>query len=350
MELSNYVIEQMGFCRTTAEDSISAEFHSLHTYEAQGLTLENDAPPVDAHGVVSGVPYQVAFGASVNALARRLLNDDLADDEEGWLVEHKCVAPFLMLHVGPTARYELTGSYVKFEETRITTYEGFPPARSELNDLENSVVPSVLSALACQFSQFHPTVKFKLVTRDVFGITPAGQTLFDFRIEMRGSLTTARGIGAPDVSLYLDRSTALAASISPKVSSFFQLALDEDDPLKRFLYFFLTVERQTHAAFAAIDHQGHLGTLTQGPDRVRVAMVDFFVAQSERWKALQERFVWCALSIWTQLTDADIASFKELKRVRDQLAHGEISAPSAQNVLAIEGLAKKLQLGPNADA
>jgi hypothetical protein len=79
-------------------------------------------------------------------------------------------------------------------------------------------------------------------------------------------------------------------------------------------------------------------------------MVDFFVAQSERWKALQERFVWCALSIWTQLTDADIASFKELKRVRDQLAHGEISAPSAQNVLAIEGLAKKLQLGPNADA
>ena len=312
--------------------------------------LENDAPVVDAHGVVSGVPYQMAFGASVNAIARRLVNDDLADDEGGWLAEHKCAPPFLMLHVGPTARHTLSGSYVKFEETRITTYEGFTPARSELKELENSVLPSALSALTCQFSRFHPTVKFKRVARDVFGITPAGQTLFDFRIEIRGSLTTARGIGAPDVSLYFSRSTALAASISPKVSSFFQLALEEDDPLKRFLYFFMTVERQTHAAFAAIDHRGHLGTLTHGPDRVRTAMADFFVAQSERWKALQERFVWCALSVWTQLTDADIASFKELKRVRDQLAHGEISAPSAQNVLAIEGLAKKLQLGPSGDA
>lgn len=349
MGLSNYAVEQMGFRRAGPDDVPSAEFHSLHTFEAEGLILEKDTL-IEAQGAIGGVSYHVALGTSVNAAARRLVVDDLTDDEERWLAEHKCTPPFLMLHVGPTARHTMTGAYVKLEEGRITTYEGFLLARAELKELEARILPNVLSALTCEFSRFHGSVKFKRVARDVFGITPEGKTLYDFGIEARGSMTTARTITASDATKYLACTTTLAASMSPKISRFFLLALEEDDPLKRFLYFFLTVERQTHAAFASVDHRGHIGSLTNGPARVRTSMADFLVAQSERWKALQERFIWCALSVWTQLTDADVDSFKEIKRVRDQLAHGEIATPPAHSVLAVEQLAKKLQLGPNADA
>lgn len=349
MGLSNYALEQMGFRRANPDDVPTAEFHSLHIFEAMGLILEKDAL-IEAQGVISGVSYHVALGTSVNAVARRLISDDLTDDEEQWLIAHKCTPPFLMLHVGPTARHTMTGVYVKLEEGRVTTYDGFLPARAEVKKLEAGILPNVLSALTCEFSRFHSSVKFKRVTRDVFGITPEGKTLHDFGIEFRGVGTTARTISATDATQYLARTTTLAASMSPKISGFFQLALEEDDPLKRFLYFFLTVERQTHATFASVDHRGHLTSLTNGPARVRTSMADFLVAQSERWKALQERFIWCALSVWTQLTDADVDSFKKIKRVRDQLAHGEIATPPEDSVLAVEQLAKKLQLGPNSDA
>jgi|CXWL01.1.fsa_nt_gi hypothetical protein len=348
MGLTNYAIEQMGFRRVTPDESFSAAFYSLHTFQAEGLVLEMDSV-VEAHGEIGNVPYHMALGTSLNAAARRLIADDLTDDEQGWLGEHKCAPPFLMLHIGPTARHIITGTYVKVEEERITTYDGFLPARAELKELEAVVLPNVLSALSCEFSTFHASVKFKRVTRDVFGTTPEGKTLFDFGVHLRGTATTAKAIAALDATQYLIRSAKLATSMSPKVSRFFQLALEEDDPLKRFLHFFLTVERQTHAAFASVDHRGHVVSLTNGPARVRASMADFLVAQSERWKALQERFIWCTLSVWTQLTDADVESFKDLKRVRDQLAHGEIATPPTYAVLAIEQLAKKLQLGPNAD-
>lgn len=348
MGLTNYAIEQMGFRRMTSGESFSAEFHSLHTFEAEGLALEKDSI-IEAHGVIGDMPYDMAIGASINAVTRRLIADDLTDDEQGWLGEHKCMPPFLMLHIGPTARHIMTGTYVKVEEERVTTYDGFLPARAELKKLEAAILPNVLSALSCEFSTFHASVKFKHVTRDVFGMTPEGKTLYDFGVQARGTLTTAKAIAAVDATQYMIRSTELAASMSSKVSRFFQLALEEDDPLKRFLYFFLTVERQTHAAFASVDHRGRLASLTNGPARLRVSMANFFVAQSEQWKALHERFIWCALSVWTQLTDADVDSFKDLKRVRDQLAHGEIATPPTHAVLAIEQLAKKLQLGPNAD-
>ncbi|HUW27186.1 MAG TPA: hypothetical protein VMV97_01130 [Sulfuriferula sp.] len=349
MGLSNYAVEQMGFRRADPKEAPSAEFHSLHTFEAAGLALEKDTL-IEAQGAIGGVSYHVALGTSVNAAARRLIADDLTDDEERWLVENKCTPPFLMLHVGPTAHHTMTGAYVKFEEGRVTTYEGFLPARAELKELESGILPNVLSALTCEFSRFHDSVKFKRVARDVFGKTPDGKTLYDFGIEIRGSMTVARAITASDATQYLARTTTLAASMSPKISRFFHLALEEEDPLKRFLYFFLTIERQTHAAFASVDHRGHIASLTNGPDRVRASMADFLVAQSERWKALQERFIWCALSVWTQLTDVDVDSFKEVKRVRDQLAHGEIATPPAHSVIAVEQLAKKLQLGPNTSA
>jgi hypothetical protein len=59
-----------------------------------------------------------------------------------------------------------------------------------------------------------------------------------------------------------------------------------------------------------------------------------------------ERFIWCALTVWTHLTDSDVESFSKVKTVRDQIAHGEIAAPPADAVQLVEHIASKLQLAP----
>ena len=168
----------------------------------------------------------------------------------------------------------------------------------------------------------------------------------DFGVEFRGELRASQPVPVPDLQGLLDRATSLATRMSPKVSRFYSLALNESDPLKRFLYLFLTIERQTHATFKTIDHGLRMTELTQVPQRVNSVGTSFFEAQSEKWKSLQERFIWCALTVWTHLTDIDVESFTKVKKVRDQIAHGEIAAPPPEAVQLVERVAGKLQLAP----
>jgi hypothetical protein len=168
----------------------------------------------------------------------------------------------------------------------------------------------------------------------------------DFGVEFRAEGHVSQSVVPSDLQGLLDRAMSLAARMSPKVSRFYSLALNETDPLKRFLYLFLTIERQTHATFKAIDHRLRMAELARVPERVNAVGTSFFEAQPEKWKSLQERFIWCALTVWTHLTDSDVESFTRVKKVRDQIAHGEIAAPPPEAVQLVERVAGKLQLAP----
>jgi hypothetical protein len=134
--------------------------------------------------------------------------------------------------------------------------------------------------------------------------------------------------------------------MNPKVARFFQLALDEDDPLKKFLYFFLAIEIETHATFAKIDHARNLSVLIAPPNRVAVSTQDFFDRQRQRWANLGDRFMWCVLCVWTHLCDADVEEFRSLKKIRDDIAHGSIATPPHSAVAGAQKLAAMLQLPP----
>ena len=130
------------------------------------------------------------------------------------------------------------------------------------------------------------------------------------------------------------------------MARFFHLALYDDDPLKKFLYFFLTIEIAIHVTFRKIDHASNLSALVAAPDRIAVSTQTFFVKQHKKWTNLRDRFVWCALCVWTHLGDADIEEFARLKRVRDDIAHGSIETPPYSAVTGAEKFAAKLQLPP----
>lgn len=120
--------------------------------------------------------------------------------------------------------------------------------------------------------------------------------------------------------------------------------LSHRDLLKKFLYFFLAIEIETHATFKRIDHVANLSTLITAPDRVAASTQDFFDGQRQRWINLRDRFLWCVLCVWTHLSDADVEEFGRLKSVRDDIAHGSIATPPHSAVIGAEQLAAKLQL------
>lgn len=138
--------------------------------------------------------------------------------------------------------------------------------------------------------------------------------------------------------------SALSTRLNVKVSRFFNLALFEEDDLKRFLYFFLALEVQTHLAFRAVDHSVHIGSLVPQASVAGRSAAALLERHTENMKNLRDRFVWCALCSWTSVTDSDVTEFKRLKDIRDSIAHGSIDAPPSEAVRAIKALTIKVLL------
>jgi hypothetical protein len=342
ISFSSEVIKSMGFRKIAADEPVVASFHSLHVYAVQGLMLE-DAPIVPTRGSISGTAYAFALGNSVNAVTQELLADNLADDEAAWARENRCAPPYAVIHVGPTAVHTCADGHVKEEGTGIATLDAFSAAKAELRLLEDRVLPMLIKSLNCGFGAEDHRVRFANISREVFGLTPRGVVVHDIRFQIDASLIGSRRLSADALKAQGARTATLAASMNPKVCRFFRLATEERDLLKKFLYFFLTLEIETHATFASIDHSANFARLLNNEARVQATSTSFFEAQRERWTNLLDRFAWCALCAWPSVTDADVSEFKRLKKIRDEIAHGSIAGPPAEAVQAAGGMAMKLQ-------
>jgi hypothetical protein len=345
ISVSEHFLEAMGLRSLSPSRPLAAMYHSLHVYEVQGFTLE--APSLEPiSGAVAGLVYTLSVGSSLNAICLSLVQDDYTNSEEEWQKERRCTPPYLVVHLGPTAQHESIVSHAKEEGREITTYDSFPAAKAELKVVEDKILPPLLSALTCTFSSNASAVRFLPIDRAVFGITPDGRTVHDFRLLGSASGSVSSKLEAAQIERRLASGVNIASAMNPKVARFFQLALDEDDPLKKFLYFFLAIEIETHATFKKIDHATNLSVLITAPDRVAVSTQDFFDGQRQRWTNLGDRFVWCVLCVWTHLCDADVEEFRRLKRIRDDIAHGSIATPPNSAVAGAGKLAGKLQFPP----
>ena len=107
--------------------------------------------------------------------------------------------------------------------------------------------------------------------------------------------------------------------------------------------FFLSIEVQTHQTFRKIKHQDQLANLSLPDDRIQLTSASFFGDSVRSWTSLKDRFLWCAHCAWTDLVQADVIEFARLKRTRDGIAHGDITVPGGNDVLAVEKLAIRLQ-------
>lgn len=345
MQLSNAALEGMGYRSVSATDSISAKFHFLHVYEVRGFTVDEPSLPVRT-GSVSGRQYELGVGQSVNAVCHALIGDGLAESEQEWQAEHKCTPPYLVVHLGPTEEHTFAGTHAKLDEPTMQTYSGFSAARVELRAWEQCVLPPLLAGLSSIFSLHDQPVRFVPTDHVFYGVMSDGRTVLDTQIlvSARGYVSTR--LSAEEAAERLASAMDIAGRMKQKVARFFHLALREDDPLKRFLYFFLAIEIETHATFTTIDHPGQISRLVLPAKHASATTQSFFDSQRQKWKSLGDRFVWCVLCAWPQLSDADVQVFKRLKAVRDDIAHGSIAAPPSDAVVLVEKLAAKLHLPP----
>jgi hypothetical protein len=336
----------MGFTQHTEDESIKGVFHKLYVFSVEGLIFEEDAL-TPSSGDVNSHAYAIGFGTKLNAICNRLVGDDLIDDEAKWIAENKISAPFAIVHLGPTSLHASSSRYAKEDKGEHYTHDGFEAARQEIKVLESKVISPLLSALESTFSADGHRVRFRYVSEVFYGTSLAGRTIHDLKFSISGNMTVSKKMSENDFDTTLNKALQFASRLNPRVATFMHLGFQEGDRLKKFLNFFLSMEIETHATFKAIEHEKFLADLIAFPSaQVKNSVSSLFLAHHNKLNSLKDRFVWCVICKWKHLSDLDVETFSKLKKIRDDIAHGNISLIPPGAELEAEQFVIKIQAGP----
>ena len=297
-------------------------------------------------GRVAGADYRIAIAQSVNDGCKKLTGDNFDESEPEWRKRVKSNGPFLLIAVGPTDFVECSaGRLMRHDDGSITTYDCFPHLRTSLRAMEDRVLPPVLAAATCALNEPDHYVALRRLERASYARCSDGASLHDIRIDVKAEAYVSRLLDDAALSTRLSEVVGRAPTLNQRAARFFALGLAEDDQLKRFLYFFLALEVETHAVFGRIDHQAQAARLLSGTTLPSTTTLNLIGAQVTALTSLFDRFAWCSACTWTDLQEADIALFKKLKAARDAIAHGRASEPPADYASSAEVLARKLLRG-----
>lgn len=340
-------MKAMGFRKLQDAEEISATFSSITVYEARGIALAPGVTEV-IESQVLGFNYQLAVSASVNEACTALYGDNFTDNEEDWKKQNKTNGPFILVQLGPTGEYKCTNGHINIEEDgSVTTYDCFPDAKEKLKHLESKALSPIISALTCVLNEETRYVALRKIERASVGRTIAGVVVRDIRMEFQAEAYGSYNLSAPQLTEKLDIAKNLTSVLNSKASRLFALALAEEDQLKRFLYFFLALEVETHAVFGRIDHAAGLTKMLDGAHMPGESTVKLLQTQVDKLKNLYDRFVWCASCKWPNVKESDLAQFKLLKKARDDIAHGSASEPPQGYARLAELLAHKVLMSAN---
>lgn len=340
--LSPALMDAMGFREEVPAGAITASFMSVTVYEVRGVVM-----PVGFVSAslarIAGTECRVALAQSVNDGCRALIGDDFDESESTWCATLKTKGPFALIAAGPTDFIECTAGRVNRSASGgFTTYDGFPGLRDTLRGLEQRVLPPVYSALTCALSAPDRYVSVRHLARASAGRCPDGTQVHDIRLEMNADMYVSRVLDSNALIESLASATARAPQINQRAAKFFWLGAGENDHVKRFLYFFLAIEVQTHAVFTRLDHEVKVADLLSGAKNLLPDAIALVRTQVASLTNLFDRFIWCTSCAWSHLTEADVALFKELKDARDAIAHGRASEPPAGFPRSAQLLAHKI--------
>ncbi|BEP96281.1 hypothetical protein GmRootA79_46650 [Acidovorax sp. A79] len=244
------------------------------------------------------------------------------------------------------------GEIIKCEESKakedskefLDIYRGFSSASALLGEKEAIFVPHAAAYIALAISRGEQWIRPVRIGSFDFGRTTEGALISDFTPSGTLNIKSTHRRTSDELMAGLENARQLLHPSRSAALKHFALALGENDVFKKFIYGFLSIEVETHRIFKTVDHSSEINSLLSTVDKFeRVPVAEMFASDFQsKVKNIGDRFVWCALSKWPHLGNSDIAVFKELKSIRDKIAHGELSVPPAGAAKRAEALARKI--------
>ncbi len=316
MGLSNYALTRMGFTPIPDHQTIEAHFKSINVYEVTGINCSDAS--VDWHNELlrKNDNFSFSLGVSVNSICQKLIGDDYADDEDQWRADTKSTPPYLVVVTWLSESHECKEGYWKIEGDKLLTYNCFSNAKLELFKREKDIVHPFVGSLISSLSSVTRTVNCRPVSREVYADTNNYRHLKDVSVNLNATGSCSYSISTDDMSAIINLAMDSYNRYPPKVGRFFYLGMQEDDSFKKFRYYFLVLEVLVHHVYKSLKGGSEIKCIPGNLSSV----LDCRYSEA---KNLLDRFLWCAFLAWRDIEDVDIFSFKQLKKTRDNLSHGE---------------------------
>ncbi|MDV6318707.1 hypothetical protein [Chromohalobacter sp. HP20-39] len=323
MMLTKYAIEKMGFTEHPESDELEISFGIIKAYSLRDLVFEKDSKLKQSQVPSFGTNCTSVIGQSINEACKLLTEDDFTDDEEKWLSDNKVSPPFLLIYFWESESRMLRGGYRQEKDGSIVTYDAFPEVMVEIQNWEHEVELRIITALTVHLSTLERQVEIVPVARHIFGTTHQGGKVYDIKVTGSATLSVSSPKSAEAMNQSLAEAVKLFGDLTKDSSRHFYAALNEIDRLKKFLGYFLFIERLTHRTFKSLSYEGNAKQLFHSQQRLEKSAEGFFSTIFSESKTLTQRFHWCAMLAWNQIDDQVIKHFIGMKKVRDRLAHGE---------------------------
>jgi hypothetical protein len=342
ISLSSELIGKMGFRPLADQEAFQASFSRILIYEARGI-IPSEQSFVVVDGSIGEFSYKVWICPSINEGFTHVMNHVFAENENEWRQAKESQGPFLVIQLGPTSVYSISSGWIKKEEDlSFSTLDSFPKMRPDLDLCESVVLPRVMTTLVCKFATIGQVVSPRFLEKTNLGLTPSGELVHDFRFQGSGSGYLSSAIAEPKLVEALGSVVSGAPKLNKKAAGFFTLGIAEGDELKSFLYFFLAMEVFTHATFKSINHDSAIQAFLVPGHAAHTSFSELVHRQTNFLTNLLDRFIWCARCRWIGIGDSEISEFKELKKIRDDIAHGSIPFPPEGASSRCRALAIKL--------
>jgi hypothetical protein len=328
MGLSKCALKECGFLEIDKDTPIKAIFKITEVFSIQGISFnaisESDLLTLS----FQSEEFSFSFGKSVNEICQTHFKEEYITNEEEWMKEKKVVPPYLLINISMKEPTLCTQGYWKKENERIITYDSFQSVREELSKIKATIIPRLISSLVIKLSKTNYPIRLKPIDQKIYGRTDSGDYVFDFRLDMTAGMIVSSNLSLTEMEAEIYDSVQLYKKIDHKVSFHFYSALNEVDRFKQFLSLFLTIEVFTNRQFKSIEDSIFLEEIISIPERIKESGTRFFIDGKNESKNLSQRFIWCSLLRWENVTDLDIEDFKSIKKTRDKISHGEIISES----------------------
>lgn len=323
LNLSTGTIKSMGFDKFDEDNSIEATFHSITIYQIRGIVDNSEFSKFSSQLTKITADVSLSIGSSLNDICNSLTGENWVDSEEEWKKEKNISPPYLMVQVNLPGSTTCKSGFVKHEEDKLITYNCFAEEKEQLAKFEKENSYPVVTALSATLSCENHLVTFHPIEKQVYGLAADGKQIHDFLMTAHGKASTAKSFQISEITTGIETAFKIAKSLHYKVGYFFDLATKEKDSLKRFLYYFLVLEVHTHQIFKTLDYISSFDSINNLPSRIEEETKTLFQTYQKDAKNLVHRFIWCSLLSWKDISDKDIQLFKELKKIRDKIFHGE---------------------------
>jgi hypothetical protein len=321
-ELTQSQFKELGYSLLDESERIEGIFFALHLYSVRGLTAPSEAIVSSHMQDEGGVGFGI--GPDYSELASRITGLGLGEDKEQWNEVKRNRQPFLMLQIGPSKRYSaLCGHYKRLEGQIIYEPKMFECAHREVKTKEEKLTSKALSAISCCISPTQDLYIDHLRTYH-FGKTESGEVLVQCP-QAYAIYESDIGMGSEQLQRALDKAISHTASISSRSGYLLGLGITERDVVKRFLFFFLAIETEIDRVFKSMPPSAFAKAFRSALDAPASDLVHE-VVKGRNNNDLRIKFLWCMMTVLPHLSCEDLSAFKELKKIRDGIAHGSFQS------------------------